>query len=74
MSLSAPRRNAEVRDCQLLHGRRNNRTPSRAGPRDAARQSRFAPASYQRLSTSRSASVICVALFKGIALSTTACW
>ena len=33
-----------------------------------------APASYQRPSKDRSSSVICVALFSGMALSTTACW
>ena len=33
-----------------------------------------APASYQRLISARSSSVICVALFIGISFSTTACW
>ena len=34
----------------------------------------LAPASYQRLISVRSASVICVALFSGISLSTATCW
>jgi hypothetical protein len=43
----------------------------RAVPRG---QSTGAPASYQRLISARSASVIWVALFSGMSLSTTTCW
>ncbi len=62
------RRNAERR---LRARDRGVEHPPQQGPRI---HGTGAPASYQRLTSARSSSVICVALLNGISFSTTACW
>lgn len=71
---------AAIRYCAssyLIHSKHKHRGKSFSAQPLAfkvAGQSRGAPASNQRLITARSSSVICVALLKGMSLSTTACW